>query len=76
MSEQAVRLTPEMLAAWPNCATVDCCNKRCLWSGTPLCFPCAVDALGADEMARTYNATHPDCNPMSAAEAAKAGRTK
>lgn len=45
---------------WPNCATPDCENKRCLWSGTPLCYPCAVLALGQVEMDAAYKATHPD----------------
>jgi hypothetical protein len=45
------------LAWWPNCATPDCPNKRCLWSGTALCHQCAVHALGAGEMQLRYEET-------------------
>jgi hypothetical protein len=40
----------EPATEWPNCATPDCPNKRCLWSGTPLCYPCAEHALSKEAM--------------------------
>lgn len=43
-------LTQEQLDAWPNCATIDCGNKRCLWSGLPFCFPCSLEAMGKEYM--------------------------
>lgn len=30
----------EVLDGWPNCATPDCPNKCCMWSGTDKCFVC------------------------------------
>jgi hypothetical protein len=59
------RLTVEMEPGvykeveWPNCATPDCPNLRCMWSGTPLCFPCAERELGHTTMAALYAQTHP-----------------
>jgi hypothetical protein len=43
---------------WPNCATPDCEHKRCCWSGTDFCHPCAVRVLGRPEVDRRYRATH------------------
>jgi hypothetical protein len=41
---------------WPNCVTPDCQWKQCLWSGTEWCVPCALRALGRDEIDRRYRA--------------------
>ena len=43
---------------WPNCATPDCENKCCTWSGTPFCHPCATRRVGKEEMQRRYDTTH------------------
>lgn len=43
---------------WPNCATPDCENKRCCWSLTGHCFPCAEQLIGRDDLIRRYDASH------------------
>lgn len=43
---------------WPNYASPDCGNKCCTWSMTPLCFPCAEQMLGKQELIRLYNLMH------------------
>lgn len=50
---------PEVLAAWPNCATPDCGNKTCVWSPLPtICYPCGVARLGKSAMDEVYEVTH------------------
>jgi hypothetical protein len=50
----------EVLARWPNCPTVDCSNKVCLWMGTGLCHPCSVQVIGKAEADARYARTHPE----------------
>ena len=50
----------DVLDSWPNCATPDCHHKRCLWSGTVYCHPCATQLLGPEELERRYEHTHPE----------------
>ncbi len=50
---------PTSLEAWPNCATPDCKNKRCIWSGEKECYQCCVRKVGKAEMDRRYEVTHP-----------------
>ena len=44
------------METWPNCATIDCSNKRCIWSGTDLCYKCAEQVLGTRSMESLYHA--------------------
>jgi hypothetical protein len=46
------------LTDWPNCASIDCMHKACLWAGTGLCYPCSEQLLGKEEMKRRYEITH------------------
>jgi hypothetical protein len=43
---------------WPSCITPDCPYRRCLWTDTEWCYPCAEKELGPDEMYRLYNNAH------------------
>jgi len=42
------------METWPNCATIDCSYKRCIWSLTDLCYKCAERALGHEVMRTRY----------------------
>lgn len=53
-------IRPTDLDTWPNCATPDCENKRCMWSGEVWCHPCCVYKFGKAELDRRYRVTHPE----------------
>ena len=58
-------LPQELADAWPNCEIPDCHWKRCTWSGTVYCAPCAQRFLGRAEYERRFRATHPgDFDPL------------
>jgi hypothetical protein len=45
---------------WPNCPTLGCPWKVCVWADTGRCAQCSVALLGEAEVQRRYDATHTD----------------
>lgn len=41
-----VTISPEELAAWPDCKTPGCINKCCRIMDSPWCSPCSAERLG------------------------------
>lgn len=49
----------QRLIEWPNCTTPDCEFKKCMWSGTDLCYNCFRDKVGIRAVMQRYSDTHP-----------------